>query len=132
MSDGVAQLRQLSTNLGRIAGSAVDDVDGVIQKGALNIKEEMRADVRGSQHFSSKKKSGLEQAITYDSHYLPGRVRYEIGPDKYKRGGALGNIYYFGTSRGGGSGDIDKPLRSEEPRTMSALDALAARWAGQL
>ena len=132
MSDGAAELRQFATNLGRIAGSAVKDVDGVIKKGAQNIKDEMRADVKTSKHFSSKKKSGLEQSITYDSHYLPGKVRYEIGPDKYKRGGALGNIYYFGTSRGGGSGDIDKPLRSEEPRTMSALDALAARWAGRL
>jgi len=132
LSDGAAELRQFATNLGRIAGSAVKDVDGVIKKGAQNIKDEMRADVKTSKHFSSKKKSGLEQSITYDSHYLPGKVRYEIGPDKYKRGGALGNIYYFGTSRGGGSGDIDKPLRSEEPRTMSALDALAARWAGQL
>ena len=132
MSDSLAELRQLSTSLGRVAGSTVKDVDGVIKKGAQNIKDEMRADVKTSKHFSSKKKSGLEQSITYDSHYLPGKVRYEIGPDKYKRGGALGNIYYFGTSRGGGSGDIDKPLRSEEPRTMSALDALAARWAGQL
>ena len=132
MSDGTRELRQLATNLGRIAGSAVDDVDGVIKKGAQNIKDEMRADVKTSRHFSSKKKSGLEQSITYDSHYLPGRVRYEIGPDKYKRGGALGNIYYFGTSRGGGTGDIDKPLRSEEPKTMDALSKLATKWAGQL
>jgi len=132
MSDGLAELRQLSTSLGRVAGSAVKDVDGVIKKGAQNIKDEMRADVKTSKHFSSKKKSGLEQSITYDSHYLPGKVRYEIGPDKYKRGGALGNIYYFGTSRGGGSGDIDKPLRSEEARTMTALDELAQKWAGQL
>ena len=132
MSGGSAELRAFATNLGKVAGSAVDDVDAVIKKGAQNIKDEMRADVKTSQHFSSKKKSGLEQSITYDSHYLPGKVRYEIGPDKYKRGGALGNIYYFGTSRGGGSGDIDKPLRSEEPRTMSALEALAERWAGQL
>lgn len=132
MSDGAAELRKLSANMGKIAGSALKDVDAVIQKGALNIKDEMRADVHGSLHFSSKKKSGLEQSITYDSHYLPGRVRYEIGPDKSKRGGALGNIYYFGTSRGGGSGDIDKPLRSESPRTQSALTDLFEKWAGQL
>jgi hypothetical protein len=105
----------------------VKDVDAVLKKGAQNIKNEMQADASGSAHFK-----GMAGSITYDSHYLPGKVRYEIGPDKYKRGGALGNIYYFGTSRGGGSGDIDKPLRSEEPRTVSALEALAERWAGQL
>lgn len=127
MSDGTAELRAFATNLGKVAGSAVKDVDAVLKKGAQNIKNEMQADASGSTHFK-----GMAGSITYDSHYLPGRARYVIGPDKGRRGGALGNIYYFGTSRGGGSGDIDKPLRSEEPRTMSALDALAARWAGQL
>ncbi|WP_405475637.1 hypothetical protein [Paenarthrobacter ilicis] len=127
MSDGFEEVRRLATNLGRIAGDAVKDVDGVLKKGAQNIKTEMQADVSGSLHFK-----GMAGSISYDSHYLPGRARYVIGPDKSRRGGALGNIYYFGTSRGGGSGDIDKPLRSEEPRTVSALEALAVKWAGQL
>ena len=127
MSDGSAELRRLATNLGHVAGSAVKDVDEVLKKGAQNIKTEMQADASGSRHFKA-----MAGSISYDSRYLPGRVRYVVGPDKGRRGGALGNVYYFGTSRGGGSGDIDKPLRSEEPRTMSALDALAARWAGQL
>lgn len=127
MSDGSAELRQLSVNLGRVAGSAVKDIDVVLKKGVQNIKTEMQADASGSAHFK-----GMAGSINYESFYLPGRARWIVGPDKSRRGGSLGNIYYFGTSRGGGSGDIDKPLRSEEPRTMSALDALAARWAGQL
>lgn len=127
MSDGTQELRQLATNIGRIAGHAVKNVDEVLKKGAQNIKTEMQADVSASEHFK-----GMAGSISYDSHYLPGRARYVIGPDKSRRGGALGNIYYFGTSRGGGSGDIDKPLRSEEPRTMDALGKLADKWAGQL
>ena len=127
MTDGSAELRQLSQNLGKIAGSAVKDVDDVLKKGAQNVKSEMQADVSRSPHFK-----GMAGSISYDSHYLPGRARYVVGPDKSRRGGSLGNIYYFGTSRGGGSGDIEKPLRSEEPRLMSALEALAAKWAGQL
>ena len=127
MSDGAAELRQFATNLGKVAGAAVKDVDGVLKKGIQNMKTEMQGDASSSAHFK-----GVAGSISYDSFYLPGRVRYVVGPDKSRRGGALGNIYYFGTSRGGGSGDIDKPLRSEEPRTMSALDALASKWAGQL
>lgn len=127
MSDGAAELRQLATNLGRIAGDAVKDVDEVLKKGVQNIKTEMQADVSGSPHFK-----GMAGSISYESHYLPGRARWVVGPDKGRRGGSLANIYYFGTSRGGGSGDIEKPLRSEEPRTMSALAALSARWAGQI
>lgn len=127
MSDGTAELRRLSENLGKIAGAAVKDVDAVAQKGALNIKNEMASDARGSKHFK-----GMAGSISYESHYGVGAVRYDIGPDKSRRGGSLGNIYYFGTSRGGGSGDIEKPLRSEGPRFQSALADLAQKWAGQL
>ena len=127
MSDGSAELRQLATNLGHVAGDALKDVDAVLKKGVDNMKREMQADVSGSKHFK-----GMAGAITYESHYLPGRARWVVGPDKSRRGGALGNIYYFGTSRGGGTGDIDKPLRSEEPKTLRALADLLDRWAGQL
>lgn len=126
MSDGTVELRSLATNLGRVAGDAVKDVDGVLKKGVQNMKTEMIADVsRSSFH-------GMSGSITYESHYLPGRARWVVGPDKSRRGGALGNIYYFGTSRGGGTGDIEKPLRSEGPRLQSELEKLAERWAGQL
>ena len=127
MTDGTEELRKLAQDLGKIAGSAVDDVDAVLKKGAQNIKEEMQAGAQGSEHFK-----GMAGAISYDSHYLVGRARYVIGPDKARRGGALGNIYYFGTSRGGGSGDIEKPLRSERPRTEKALNDLTAKWVSAL
>jgi hypothetical protein len=127
VSDGAAELRALSANLGRIAGSAVEDVDAVIQRAALNVKREMQADASRSASFK-----GMAGSISYDSHYRAGRVRYVVGPDKGRRGGALGNIAYFGTSRGGGSLDINRPLRTEEPRMLSALEALSRRWAGQL
>ena len=127
MTDGAAELRALATNLGHVAGSALKDVDAVLKKGVNNIKTEMIADVSGSEHFK-----GMARAITYESHYLPGRARWVVGPDKSRRGGALGNIYYFGTSRGGGTGDIEKPLRSEEPKTMRALADLLDKWADKL
>ena len=127
MSDGSSELKQLAVNLGHVAGDALKDVDAVIQKGALNIKKEMAYSAVWSKHFK-----GMAGSISYDSHYLPGRVRYVIGPDKSRRGGALGNVAYFGTSRGGGTLDIDQPLQSEEPRTMRALSDLLDKWAGQL
>jgi hypothetical protein len=127
VSDGSAELRALAANLGRVAGSALKDVDAVLKRGVQNMKNEMQADVSGSQHFK-----GMAGSISYESHYSIGTARWVLGPDKSRAGGSLGNIYYFGTSRGGGSGDIDKPLRNEGPRTQSALSELAARWAGQL
>lgn len=128
----LSDVRKLATSLGKIAGSSVKDVDGVMKKGAQNVKEEMEADIRTSRHFVGKKGPGLESSISYDSAYGVGGVRYEVGPDKSRPGGALGNIYYFGTSRGGGSGDIEKPLRSESPRLEKALGDLADEFGGRL
>lgn len=127
MSDGSAELRALAENLGRIAGSAVKDVDEVLKKGAQNVKKEMAYSAVWSKHFK-----GMAGSISYDSQYSIGTARYVVGPDKNRRGGALGNIAYFGTSRGGGTLDIEQPLRSEEPRLQSALEALRDRWAGQI
>lgn len=123
----LSEVTRLAVNLGKIAGSSVKDVDAVMKKGAQNVKDEMTADVRGSTHFK-----GMAGSISYDSAYGVGAVRYEVGPDKSRRGGALGNIYYFGTSRGGGSGDIEKPLRSESPRLEKALGDLADEFGGRL
>ena len=123
----VSEARRLAGNLGKIAGAAVKDVDLVVKKGAQNVKEEMQSDARGSVHFK-----GMAGAISYDSAYRVGAPRYEVGPDKDRKGGALGNIYYFGTSRGGGSGDIEKPIRSEAPRLESALLDLADEFGGRL
>ena len=126
-SADVSEVRRLAANIGKVAGSAVKDVDAVLKKGAQNIKDEMAADARGSTHFK-----GMAGSISYDSMYSIGTPRYEVGPDKDRRGGALGNIYYFGTSRGGGSGDLDKPMRSEEPRLARALGNLADEFGGRL
>lgn len=117
----------VASNLGKIAGSTVDEVDAILKKGAQNIKTEMEMDLRWSEHFK-----GMAGSISYDSDYRIGEPAYEIGPDKSRRGGSLGNIYYFGTSRGGGHGDLEKPLRSEEPRLTSALADLAGKFGRQL
>jgi hypothetical protein len=127
VSDGTAELRQFAIAVGRIADGAYEDVDGVITKAAVNVKTEMVADVSKSPHFK-----GMAGSITYEHHNTRGVIRREVGPDKGRRGGALGNIYYFGTSRGGGSGKIEKPLNSEEPRLMSAIQALVDRWEADL
>ncbi|GAA3699126.1 hypothetical protein GCM10022377_10180 [Zhihengliuella alba] len=123
----LSELHRFEASLGRIASKALPEVDAVLEKGALNIKNDMVAAVKESAHFK-----GMTGAISYDSAAAVGHLRYEIGPDKGRRGGALGNIYYFGTSRGGGTGDIDGPLATEEPRTYSELGKLVSKWGDSL
>lgn len=110
-------LRELSADLGRIATSALPEVDAITKKGADNVKRELVEDAEGSRAFRS-----IARSISYDRSYSAGQVAYEVGPDK-SRGGALGNIAYFGGANGGGGTlDIDGPLKAEEPRLMKALD----------
>lgn len=123
----VSEVFELAKNLGKAAEEVYDEVDAVSSKGALNIKNEMIADARGSAHFK-----GMASSITYEHQNNKSAIKRVIGPDKDRRGGALGNIYYFGTSRGGGSGDIEKPLRTEGPRFEKALGDFADKLGRQL
>jgi hypothetical protein len=118
MSD-IEGLRELTTDLGRIASRALPDVDVVAKHAAQNIKDEMVEDAQGSRAFRS-----IARSISYDRSYSVGQVAYEVGPDK-SRGGQLGNIAYFGGANGGGGTlDIDGPLKAEEPRFLKALDEM--------
>lgn len=120
----VSQVIGFVDSVGRVTASAAREVDAVVKRGAQNVKTEMVADVSSSRHFK-----GMAGSISYDQL---GPGKYEVGPDKARRGGALGNIYYFGTSRGGGSGDIDKPVNSETPRFEQALTTLINDFGSRL
>lgn len=122
-----SDLRQYGVNLGKVAASTLEDVDAVAKKGAQNIKDDLVSEAEASTHFRH-----MAGAISYDSKYGLGSVGYEIGPDKARRGGALGNIAYFGTSRGGGTLDIDGPLAREAPQFENEMAKLVDRLAGGL
>lgn len=124
---GADELRAFAADLGKIASKALPDVDAVLKKGAQNIKDDLVSEARGSTHFK-----GMAGSISYDSMYGIGHAKYEIGPDKGRHGGALGNIAYFGTSRGGGTLDLEGPLARESPNLERELDKLVDKWGDQL
>ena len=124
---GADELRAFARDLGKVAGKAVADVEPVMKKGAQNIKDDLVADARGSTHFK-----GMAGSISYDPIGGIGSISYEIGPDKRRRGGGLGNVAYFGTSRGGGTLDLEGPLDRETPPLYRQLDRLLDKWGDQL
>ena len=124
---GLDDLNRFGVELGKISGSALNETDAVLEKGAHKIKEDLVSGAKSSRHFK-----GMAGSISYDSMYGVGVARYEIGPDKSRSNGALGNIYYFGTSRGGGTGDLEGPLMREAPEVYNQLNKLAAEWADSL
>lgn len=129
---GADDLRAFAADLGKIPPKALPDTDAVLKKGAQNIKDDLIAGVKTSRHFSGKKKPSLEAGISYDSMYGIGHAKYEIGPEVGRAGGSLGHIYYEGTSRGGGHGDLEGPLARETPNLERELKKVLDKWGDAL
>ena len=112
------ELRGLIADLGKVPGRAVKPLDAVVKRGAQNLKDEYNGQFARSRHFK-----GAAGSVTYDSTTSIGRISYEVGPDKERRAGALGNLFFFGGANGGGgTGDLDGPVDAEEPRMMENIE----------
>lgn len=114
----MSQVDRLADDLEAVAAEAAPKVKKVVEKGAVNIKNGMRQDATGhprSRYFPS--------SISYD--ITDGGMGAEIGPDKDRVQGDLGNLLYFGSSNNAPVLDINAPLRKEEPRFADALADVA-------
>lgn len=126
ISIDTSQLRAYAREIEGAADLLDSQVEAVVSKGALNIKNQMRADMEASLYFK-----GTSPAISYDMRsggaFGGGFVEAEIGPVTGKPG-SLANVAYFGTSRGGGTvADPQVALDAEEPKFTAALEALMAK-----
>lgn len=92
----------------------------VVSKGALNVKNDWRANASGNAHAPH-----YPASITYDIEDGPESVSAEIGPDKNLKQGPLGNILEFGTSKNPPHNDGGRALAAEEPRFFEACETVA-------
>jgi hypothetical protein len=115
----------VASGLKAAAGSRV-----AVQQSAQRIKTEARKNVHQSAPVHN---AHAADAITYDTNY--GQrfgspvVEAEIGYDKGKRGGSLGNLLEYG---GGGDHspphrDLGRALDAEEPRFENAIALIAEK-----
>lgn len=116
-----SEVGKLAVDLGKAVSKLLPEVDAVVKKGAQNVKNEMVQDAARSRFFR-----GIGPTISYDRAYGLGSVGYEIGPDRDRgmQAPLAGVAYFGGVNGGGGTLDIDKPLRNEEPRLVKALSEL--------
>jgi len=114
-------IAQLDSALSR----AVPEVTAVVEQGATNVKTDWVRAWSGFRHAPK-----LAAAVTSDVYALPGSVRAEIGPDKGKRQGALGNLVEFGSINNPPHPGGLPALQAEEPRLETALSELAERLIG--
>ena len=117
-----SEIREFTHRLQEAGAKTQREVKGVINKGALNIKNQMRKEASGSRHFGQ-----IASTITYDltewGAFGGGVVEAEVGPNKHFRAARLGNVAYFGTSKGGGT--LPDPIHALEAEIPNV-----ERWLG--
>lgn len=92
-----SEVRQVAADATRLPGELSRWLRPAVSKGALNIKHAMQQDLQQSGNAGIRH---VARSISYDLIDGDNTVEAEIGPDKPS--GALANIAYFGTSKGGG------------------------------
>lgn len=100
MADAVSlntdAVKALADEMNGVAGRLKPAMRAVAAKGALNIKNAARASILAQ--TTRKYVKQYPNSITYDVTQSSGSfVSVEIGPDKSKPQGALGNLLEFGT-----------------------------------
>lgn len=111
-----SELRRFAVDVSTAGRRAVRPVMAALERGAVQIKEQLREEMAASTHFSP-----VARAISYDVVARRGAVTAEIGPTTGSPG-SLANIAYFGTSRGGGTvPDPRGALGKEAPRFERAV-----------
>lgn len=121
------EVEQLARSFDPILADAMPKVRAVVQKGALNIKTGAQSRVQGLAHAPA-----YPSAITYDTKEQGTTAEAEIGPDKNRRQGALGNIINYGSINNPPIPHIEPATDEELPRFEQALENLAVKaWEGR-
>jgi len=127
--DGPNGLNMLAADLERAAKIAPKEARKVVQRGLQNIKTDWRQRWTGYAHAPR-----LPYSITYDTSIsLGGRIEGEVGPDKDKPQGALGNLFEFGSIKNAPIPGGMPALQAEQPKFEKAmeqlgLDSLGPKW----
>lgn len=103
----------------RAVGPAISDV---VKRGAQNIKTDWARRATGIGHAPA-----YPDAITYDYLSWGLGARAEIGPDKDRRQGSLGNILEYGTSNNAPRPDGAAAFEAEAPKFSDAIGVAAGR-----
>jgi hypothetical protein len=126
VSDGltirVTGAAEVVAALDKATSRALPEVAKVLGYGANKIKKDARSRVRGLAHAPA-----YPYSIGYDVFHGFGTVEAEIGPDKNRRQGALGNLIEYGSVNNAPIPHLAPALDAEEPHFVRALEDLVVR-----
>lgn len=119
------QLVQLAAVFQRRQVHAQVQARAVVQRGALNVKNGWRANAIAS---SGRHARLYPSSISYDMRPHPTGASAEIGPDKARPQGALGNLLEFGSSKNPPHNDGGRALAAEAAAFTAHVAAIGAQW----
>lgn len=111
-----SEVRKLAADLGAIPAQVHPEVRQIVSKGALNIKQDWAKRWTGLSHVPH-----LPGSVNYDLKDSPAGVEAEIGPDKGRRQGPLGNLLEFGSINNAPHPGGGPALAAEAPKFEKAL-----------
>lgn len=115
-----SEVRRAAADATRLPGELARWLLPAVNKGAVNIKKAMRSDLQASSNGGIR---AVAATVSYDIHHDGPSIEAEVGPSK--PAGALANIAYFGTSRGGGrTRDPREPLEEEAAAFEEAITSI--------
>lgn len=122
MSAQIAGLNELVADLRRAESSIQRNAAAVVERGALNVKNDARQFAQGIAHAPL-----YPESIDYSIHPagLSGVIWAEIGPDKSKPQGPLGNLLEYGSVNNAPLAHLGPALDIEGPKFIAAIGAAA-------
>ena len=104
----VGEVRSFAVDVSRMPGELNRHLVPTLKRGGVQIKDAMRLDLEASSNGGIR---AVARSVSFDLNDGAGFMEVEVGPSKPD--GALANIAYFGTWKGGGH--VTDPLvRLEE------------------
>jgi hypothetical protein len=124
MTADIRELYQLANAFERNIPEAERGMAAVVARGALNVKNGWRDNAIAS---SGRHARLYPYSISYDVQPFPGGAQAEIGPDKGRPQGALGNLLEYGSSKNRPHNDGGRALLAEAPRFAAQVELLTVR-----
>jgi hypothetical protein len=119
------EVAALAEFLARAPGVAAAAVKPTVARGAYQIKTDAKSRVTGLRHLPA-----YPSSITYDMHTTESAVWAEIGPDKNRRQGALGNIVEYGSPTSAPRPHMAPAAEAELPKFAAVIEGIAAKATG--
>lgn len=124
MSVDVSQIQRLSRDLYRAGAGVQARVRAVVERGALNVKNDWRANATAT---AGRHARLYPSSISYDVRHYPGGAIAEIGPDKGRPQGPLGNLLEYGSSKNPPHMDGARAIAAEAPRFVEQIALVVGR-----